>query len=322
MTTRRKSCALDPAFEEGAEPGAGAVVVHRAIGKMRLARPRTRHTHALVTARRPLVHHQMRHVGMKLQCVASAVTEGLHLEHIAFGQKLGAGGKIKTFAVPLVDLLRPRIDHGQSGCGRPDRVVADLHLAFRVREYMAAERTRTHLRAEANAEERLLLFQRHGDPVDLAPDEVVGVVGAHRAAENDGAGMLGKRRRQRLLEPRPAHVERKAELAERLADAAGCGMLLVENDQDWLWHCSQGIGARSCGIAFARKFKMAGDQAAAARVAGGAYDRPYSSLVSPASAVSPAMRRRRSMRSRCDTPSRSAARHRRLSSSSSRLPSA
>ena len=49
---------------------------------------------------------------------------------------------------------------------------------------------------------------------------------------------------------------------------------------------------------------------------------PSSSPVAEPSASSPPIWRRNSMRSRCDTPRRSAARHTRLSSSSSRLPSA
>ena len=100
----------------------------------------------------------------------------------------------------------------------------------------AAEMQRHHLRAEADAEERLLVAQRHADPVDLAVDEVVGVVGALRPAEDRGAGMIVHGLGQRIAKARAADVERKAELGQRLADAAGRGMLLVQDDEDRLQH--------------------------------------------------------------------------------------
>ena len=100
----------------------------------------------------------------------------------------------------------------------------------------AAEMARHHLRAEADAEIRLLVAQRHADPVDLAADEILVVVGALRAAENRGAGMLVHRLRQRIAETRAPDVERIAELAQHLADAAGRGMLLVQDEKDRLQH--------------------------------------------------------------------------------------
>src|ERR1700727_750332 len=48
--------------------------------------------------------------------------------------------------------------------------------------------------------------------------------------------MIGHGLRQRIAEPRPAHVEPVAELAQGIADAARRGMLLVQNDQDRLLH--------------------------------------------------------------------------------------
>ena len=50
------------------------------------------------------------------------------------------------------------------------------------------------------------------------------VVGAHRAAEDDGGGVLRHGLRQRIAEARPAHVERIAQLPQRVADAARRGM--------------------------------------------------------------------------------------------------
>ena len=67
----------------------------------------------------------------------------------------------------------------------------------------------------------LLLPQRHADEVDLGLDEVVGVVGALRAAEDHGAGMLGHRGGQRVAEARAADVEGVAAIPEGVADAPG-----------------------------------------------------------------------------------------------------
>src|SRR5215210_243787 len=71
-----------------------------------------------------------------------------------------------------------------------------------------AEMLGQHLRAEADAEIRLLLLQRHPDPFDLALDDLVVVVGALRAAENDRASVFFERLGQIIAESRPPHVER------------------------------------------------------------------------------------------------------------------
>jgi hypothetical protein len=117
-----------------------------------------------------------------------------------------------------------------------DRIIADLGVALRMRRHPAAKRPGAHLGAEADAEERLVFLERDRDPVDLAADEIVGVVGAHRTAENDGGGMILKRRRQRIAEPGPAHVELKSELPECVADPPGRRVLLVQNNQNRQWH--------------------------------------------------------------------------------------
>ena len=52
---------------------------------------------------------------MKLQGVAAAVAERLHLEHIALGQKLGTARQVESFAMPLIDLFRPGVDDAKPG---------------------------------------------------------------------------------------------------------------------------------------------------------------------------------------------------------------
>ena len=71
-----------------------------------------------------------------------------------------------------------------------------------------AELHREHLGAQANPQERPLLAKRHGDPVDLPANEIVGIVGTHRAAENDRAGMTIERFRKRIAEARTPDIER------------------------------------------------------------------------------------------------------------------
>src|SRR5580704_1609083 len=67
--------------------------------------------------------------------------------------------------------------------------------------------------------------------------------------------MIGHGLRQRIAEPRPAHVEPVAELAQGVADTARRGMLLVQNDQDRLLHdpssirmCAKHVLSRSPAI--------------------------------------------------------------------------
>src|SRR6516164_10527797 len=109
----------DPAFQKNGEPSACAVIVDLAIDKMLSARLCAWRLRTHMPARRPAVHHGMGHVGMKLQREASPIAEGLHLEHVAFGQKLGAARLIEALAVPLVDLLRPIADQRESRRCRP-----------------------------------------------------------------------------------------------------------------------------------------------------------------------------------------------------------
>jgi hypothetical protein len=132
---------------------------------------------------------------MKLQREGAPGADRLHFEGVAFGQQFGTSGTVKAFAVPLIDAFRPGLDKGKAGGGRPDRVIANLGMTVRVAKHFAAELPRAHLRAEADAEKGLVLFQRHRDPIDLAVDEIVVVVGAHRTAEDDGGGMLRHGRR-------------------------------------------------------------------------------------------------------------------------------
>src|SRR5215468_6183724 len=165
-----------------------------------------------------------------------AIAEGLHRKRIAFRQQVGAERQIEALAVPLVDLLRPGIADHAADIGRPDRVIADLGVAVGMPVDAAAEVMRQHLRAEADAEEWFLLLERHSEPVDLAANEIVGIVRAHRAAEIDRAAVVRHGLRQWIAEARAAQVERMAALAQGMTDAPRARRLLVQDDQNRLSH--------------------------------------------------------------------------------------
>src|SRR5436305_7981753 len=119
-----------------------------------------------MTARGPAAHHRMRDLGVKLDRIAGAGAERLRAEDVALGEQFGAARKIEALAVPLILVFGPSADRAARR-RRPHRIVTDLRLAFPMREHALAKLPGQHLRAEADAEIRLALFQRHADPVDL-----------------------------------------------------------------------------------------------------------------------------------------------------------
>ena len=133
--------------------------------------------------------------------------------------------------MPVIDAIRPRTAQRIAGGGRADRIVADLRAPLRMRRNGRAKMLRQHLRAKADAEKRALLGKRHRDPVDLARDVIVRIVGAHRAAEDHRARMIGERRRQLVTKARAPNVERISKRAERIADAARRRGFLMQHDQ-------------------------------------------------------------------------------------------
>jgi len=161
------------------------------------------------------------------------------------GREIPAGGEafracraVEAVAMPLIDRAGPGeaggLRMGVPGLGDRKRVIADLGPALAVGVDARAHLLGQHLGAEADAEERRILLQAGADPVDLGLDEIVRVVGAHRAAEDHGAGMVAHRLRQRVAEARLADVEGVAAGLQQAADAAGGRMLLMEHDEDRL----------------------------------------------------------------------------------------
>jgi len=94
-----------------------------------------------------------------------------------------------------------------------------------------AEVPRKHLGTETNPQIGLVLGKRHLDPLDLVTDERVGIVDAHRTAEDDRARMHGQGIRQRIAEARTTDVHRNAAGLQVVADTAGCRQLLMQHDQ-------------------------------------------------------------------------------------------
>ena len=97
-----------------------------------------------------------------------------------------------------------------------------------------------HLGAQANSQKRPLLAQRNRNPVDLPADEFIGVIGAHRAAENHRAGMLIQGFRQGIAKPRTPDIQPVTERPQRIADPARRRAFLVQDDQ----HRQQAIRPR------------------------------------------------------------------------------
>ncbi len=101
-----------------------------------------------------------------------------------------------------------------------------------MRRDAGAELHGEHLGAQANPQKRPLLPERNGNPVDLPANVLVRIVGAHRAAENDRAGMVVQRFRKRIAKPRTPDIQGMPERPQRMADAARRRGFLVQDDQN------------------------------------------------------------------------------------------
>ena len=120
--------------------------------------------------------------------------------------------------------------------GGMKRIPADLHLALPVGLHLAAEMFGQHLRAKTDAEKGLVFLQRHLQPVDFGFDVVMRIVSAHRSAEDDGARVFLQRLRQVVAERRAPYIQTIPFFHQHLADAAGRGTFLMQDDeQRWLF---------------------------------------------------------------------------------------
>src|SRR6516162_3551763 len=98
-----------------------------------------RQLHAMGSTDQPPIHHCVRDFGVELQRVAVLVTKRLHREGLTFGQQLTARGQVEAFAMPLIDVIWPLGADFTTGFRRPDRIIADLSMTFRMRIDAAAK---------------------------------------------------------------------------------------------------------------------------------------------------------------------------------------
>src|SRR5581483_802007 len=134
-------------------------VVHRAVRKVLVARAGAGGIHAVAAAGGPAMHHGAGDVGVELQAETRVIADRLHREIIAGGEELGAIRQLKALAMPVIDLRGP-VRAKLCPCRRrPDRVIADLHHAVRVRRDGGTKLLGQHLGAQANPEERTPLAQ-------------------------------------------------------------------------------------------------------------------------------------------------------------------
>ena len=179
------------------------------MGLARLAAGQRQHRRAALRGR-PALDHRERHLGVELDAVGVlAPAEHLRVERVVVGEVDGAPRDLEGLLVPLIEHRRSLEVPGAGG-GRVDRVVADLDEVLGVAADAGAEHARHHLRAEADAEQRLAARQRDAlEPVELeAHARPVVVVGALRAAEHDRSGVAREVLGQRVEQVGTAPVER------------------------------------------------------------------------------------------------------------------
>ena len=202
--------------------------------KWAVARLGVRQLHALVAARGPAAHHGVGDVQVELEREGrAAVAERLHRKRIALGQQHRAVRQVEALAVPLIDVVGPVRQIARPAGGRPDRVIADLGVALGMLVDARAEMVRQHLRAEADAEERLALLERHrrssrsrGGRISSSSLALFGppkMTAPAWPSSVSGSGSPKRGRRMSSVKPR---------FLSAMADAAGGRMLLMQDDQD------------------------------------------------------------------------------------------
>src|SRR5665213_699452 len=98
--------------------------MHRAIGEVTLALARARRTQAVVAARGPAMHHRVGDVGMELETERVAHPDSFDREIASLRQQLRTIRQLKTFAVPMIDMIGPAGAGRKARRGRPDRIIS------------------------------------------------------------------------------------------------------------------------------------------------------------------------------------------------------
>src|SRR5689334_17397543 len=112
--------------------------------------------------------------------------------------------------MPLINMVGPLTTDLAPSFGRTDRIIADFGVTLRMRIDARAEITGHHLGTKTDPKIRLLVAQRHTNPVDFSLHKILVVVGALRTAKDYGSGMAVHCFRQRIAEAGTPDVERIA----------------------------------------------------------------------------------------------------------------
>src|ERR1700733_10983944 len=139
------------------EPGALGDIVDRTAGEMLVAGAGSRQCEPLIAARGPAMQHRVGHIGMKLETERMARLERLHREVASFREQFGTARKFKSFAVPVIDMVRPMPAEPEPRKRGADRIIPDLRAALRMRRDTGTELHSEHLRAQADSQKRPLL---------------------------------------------------------------------------------------------------------------------------------------------------------------------
>jgi hypothetical protein len=224
----------EPTQEKGVGPARHGRIVLEPSSNLAVERARARKRQAFAGPGGPPAHHRQSDFRMELETKgARPIAKGLRLEILAFGKKGSSVWQVEPFAMPLVDSGRESARTDLMALfGRIDWMIANLDPPLRMRANAVAEMPGQHLRAQADAEEGFFFLQRNFDPIDFAPDPIVLVVCAHRAAEDHGADVAIEGLRQRVAKRRPADVEFVSVGAQKTTKSSRRRIILVQDDEN------------------------------------------------------------------------------------------
>ena len=194
---------------------------------------------------RPAAHHRKCHFRMELEAIGLfTIAEGLRLEILALGQEGWPLRQIKTFPMPLIDVVGERaFADAMPVFRRMDGIIANFHTALRVAADAVTEMAREHLGAKTNAKKRRVFLEWNSDPVYFAAQPGVFVVHAHRTAENDHTGIILQCFRKRIAERGTPAIELASLGVQKTPEPPGRGMFLMQDDKNpapkvgTSWHC-------------------------------------------------------------------------------------
>ena len=101
--------ALNPLVEKPLEPSPDRQIMHRPALEMGRPLLGPWQFHPGGAARGPTAHHGVGHFRVELDRIgARSPAESLDRKGVSLGQQLGSPRQVEAFAVPLIDVVRPR----------------------------------------------------------------------------------------------------------------------------------------------------------------------------------------------------------------------